>query len=889
MQTQIKTIDIELSQPVEDLNSLVDYSGVRALVRWHGSVVGTIDLPVRNGRLSGLILRQAIVEHLGRTLLDRQMRLALSSGHATPFHAHAFLKLQPPALPPETPSITVAVCTRNRVFDLARCLESLNQLDYPAFEILVVDNAPDNDSVERLVRGTYPNVRYVVEPRPGLNWARNRAILETTSDVLAFTDDDVVVDRLWLQALARIFAENPEVMAATGLVVPFELETKAQIFFEAHGGCGRGFKRRWVSSRNDGRDRYHAAWQFGSGANMAYRRILFDQIGYFDPALDVGTVANGGGDLEMFFRLIKEGKVLVYEPDAIVRHRHRRRYDQLRIQISNTGVGYFSFLVRSALAYPEEWRGFLRAAADRMWNWNVRRFLNSLVHPGPIPRDLILVEWVGSIVGLGRYQKARNTAVRIAHSMGRHTTAVAKRLSEPIGKLVKSMAVRTIDLSKPLQPITNVGDYDRVRFQIHWRERCLGEVEIAHFGGVISRSRLADAIVEKLGLRLLEPERQLNTELAWANALSVLSEHLLPRPEHAPKPEQLNHENAVSVVIVTSGNLPALKQCVESLRAQETERKLEILVVGSPDLLDQLAPNFSHPTPVRFVPETRPGVAYSRNAGFIASHGDIIVSLGEDMVAPSGWLESLLTPFAEPDVMVVTGNILPFEFQDECQRIWTRQTGFDRGPEPIIADASWIKRFRCSAVPAWVLGSGAHAAFRSTILSDPQIGLLEETLGSGEPTGCEESYLFYQVLRAGHKIIYQPSACVWHRPPSDFAALRRRVFLHCQGQIAFLLTTLIRDRDLGSLADLVFQLPRRWGTRCLRRLFGESRYPLSLLLAELTGYLAGPWALLRSCQTVQKHGRSGYYVPATQRRQPQWQDMVLSTNRAMSSVTKSSA
>ena len=66
------------------------------------------------------------------------------------------------------------------------------------------------------------------------------------------------------------------------------------------------------------------AGMFGTGANMAYRRSLFDKIGYFDPALDVGTATNGGGDLEMFFRVLKEGYVLVYEPRAVVRHRHRR-------------------------------------------------------------------------------------------------------------------------------------------------------------------------------------------------------------------------------------------------------------------------------------------------------------------------------------------------------------------------------------------------------------------------------------------------------------------------------------------------------------------------------------------------------------------------------------
>ena len=73
---------------------------------------------------------------------------------------------------------------------------------------------------------------------------------------------------------------------------------------------------------------------------MAYHHSLFDRIGGFDPALDVGTVTNGGGDLEMFFRVLQEGQTLVYEPSALVRHRHRRDYAQLRTQITNFGIGF---------------------------------------------------------------------------------------------------------------------------------------------------------------------------------------------------------------------------------------------------------------------------------------------------------------------------------------------------------------------------------------------------------------------------------------------------------------------------------------------------------------------------------------------------------------------
>ena len=143
------------------------------------------------------------------------------------------------------PLVTVAVCTRDRTAQLAGCLDSLGRLDYPALDVLVVDNAPSDPATARLVGERYPQVRYVCEPRPGLNWARNRAIAEARGEIIAYTDDDVVVDPGWVRALAHVFAQHPEVMAVTGLVVPYELETEAQMFFERYGGFGRGFERKW--------------------------------------------------------------------------------------------------------------------------------------------------------------------------------------------------------------------------------------------------------------------------------------------------------------------------------------------------------------------------------------------------------------------------------------------------------------------------------------------------------------------------------------------------------------------------------------------------------------------------------------------------------------------
>jgi glycosyltransferase involved in cell wall biosynthesis len=311
-----------------------------------------------------------------------------------------------PQAPAPALHVTVAVCTRNRARQLPECLDAILAVDYPEtrLDVLVIDNAPADDSTRDVV-ARYPRVRYVREPLPGLDRARNRAIREAHGSIVAFTDDDASVDRSWVRGIAAAFEAEPHAMCVTGLVVPDELDTPAQLLFEAYGGFGRGVDREVfvVPGKTGVARRYGGTGRFGTGANMAFRREFFERHGEFDPALDVGTPTNGGGDLEMFFRVLKAGHALVYEPRAIVRHRHRRDYGELRTQIENNGIGFYSYLVRSAGAYPDERRAFARLAAWWAWHWNLRRLLRSLAGLERVPRDLIVAEIAGSMKGLRRY------------------------------------------------------------------------------------------------------------------------------------------------------------------------------------------------------------------------------------------------------------------------------------------------------------------------------------------------------------------------------------------------------------------------------------------------------------------------------------------------------
>ncbi|ADB73185.1 glycosyltransferase [Geodermatophilus obscurus] len=297
-----------------------------------------------------------------------------------------------------TSTLTVAVCTRDRPTDLARCLHSLRNQTVDV-EVLVVDNDPGGDGA-RLVVEEHPGVRYVREPRRGTAWARNRALVEASTTLIAFVDDDVQAHPRWAEALLMTFDAHPEAGAVTGLVAPAELSTPAQVVFEAAGGFGRGYRQRRLRSESqDPRESAKAVYHIGAmgtGANMAFRRERLLAAGGFDPALGPGTPTAGGEDHEALCRLLTTGALIVYEPAAVVRHRHRRTMAELRKQRRADGTGSASMLIGASRklgsAHHRQWRilaaqWFVKSAA-----WTVAA---SLVRPAARPPSLTVANLAG--------------------------------------------------------------------------------------------------------------------------------------------------------------------------------------------------------------------------------------------------------------------------------------------------------------------------------------------------------------------------------------------------------------------------------------------------------------------------------------------------------------
>jgi glycosyltransferase involved in cell wall biosynthesis len=314
---------------------------------------------------------------------------------------------------PVTPiPISVIVCTRDRPQLLRTCLDALMRLQYPQFEVIVVDNAPSSDQSRGVVLET--PFCYIREDRAGLDWARNRGLETAANDVVAYTDDDARPDPGWLWGLARGFARR-EVMCVTGLVLPAELETRAQRLYETYGtGMSRGFDaRRFVPANLSWRDLIEVQ-RIGVGANMAFRREMLHRLGGFDTALDAGTPAGGAGDLDMFHRVLAVGSEIVYEPSALVLHRHRDNMDALRQQLYDNGKSYGVYLLKVWRTRTADRRALLVYVFGTRIPWLIGRLLRGMAGQHHLPVSLLWAELRGSMHSAWAYWQTyrRDTRIR---------------------------------------------------------------------------------------------------------------------------------------------------------------------------------------------------------------------------------------------------------------------------------------------------------------------------------------------------------------------------------------------------------------------------------------------------------------------------------------------
>ena len=407
----IRLLDVDLNRPLYSIPPATAEDGTvyrraQLLVRLHRRPVGSVDLVLAaDGGLPAERLASAIWRALGDAIRRHLDSDGASTPTALPVTGLPSMPCRQEPAVCDPPLVSVVIPTRDRSRHLAGCIDSLLRLDYPRMEILVVDNAPATAATAELIQERYgrlPQVHYLREDRPGSSIARNTGLAAARGDIAAFTDDDAIADPSWLTGLVSGFRLASDVSCVTGLVLPAELETPAQLWFEQYGGFDRGYERRCYDlSEHRGSSPFYpyVAGIFGSGNNMAFRTATLRAMGGFDPALGAGSPVRAGADIEAFLRVVLSGATLVYEPAAIVRHHHRRDYAGLRRQVHDYGVGITAILTRYLLSDSACRRTLLTRAPTGIAILFGPRSVKNARKDGTYPADLFLHELKGMILG----------------------------------------------------------------------------------------------------------------------------------------------------------------------------------------------------------------------------------------------------------------------------------------------------------------------------------------------------------------------------------------------------------------------------------------------------------------------------------------------------------
>jgi glycosyltransferase involved in cell wall biosynthesis len=291
--------------------------------------------------------------------------------------------------------VTVAIPTFNRSAFLRQTLEGIARQDYPqdCFETLVIDNNSRDDTarVAAEFAASKPGLRYLQETKQGLDHARNRAIAEAKGDIILFGDDDILVEPDWITKMIAPFLEHPgaRIGAIGGEVIPVFPDGLPE----------------WVSE-------WHAPLAFRSdagpltdhqspmGANLAFPRWVFNELGSFHTALDrVAGSYYSGGDSEMIRRIRAAHMEVWFVPSAAVRH---------QMPASRTT---FSYAARHAFDSARS-RVIDRAGRPDFTRYLISRLAANLAK---IPVFLLLALASGMI---GRFGTAKKALVRAWRSCG---------------------------------------------------------------------------------------------------------------------------------------------------------------------------------------------------------------------------------------------------------------------------------------------------------------------------------------------------------------------------------------------------------------------------------------------------------------------------------------
>jgi GT2 family glycosyltransferase len=782
----------DVDRPADlDLGTTADgnnYKSALIVLRRAGAPVGAMVIPVEG-------------EHLGAFDIAATADIALE--HVT---------AQPEPLPNDGALATIVVTTCNQPASLIRCLDALLSSNYKSFEIIVVENRPGPQSRTRdALRGYDTRVRYVEEPVPGLSRARNAGLVEARGEVVAFTDDDVVVDPDWLPALVAAFDAAPDVDAVTGLILPLTLDSEAQLLLEQFAAFGKGFApitHRLAEGRAENPLFPYTAGELGSGANTAVRTGVLRAMGGFDVALGAGTPAMGGEDLDLLIRLVLDGHAVRYEPRALLWHDHPATMERLTTQVRSYGIGLAAMAAKHLMLGDE--RAYLLRQAPTVFRYLLSPGSRKNEQKGPeFPRDLVVRERLGMVEGPLALARSRRETRR---------ANLAAESFRPTWITDIDLAHGVRDLAAP--PRRNE-PYRVARVLVRLRREPLGFVEV----DLDDEGHVAGGVIED-AVRV-----ELKDVVADPPATGEGPHHLGTPP--------------VTVVVSTRDREDSLRTALKSLLAVDYP-DFDVVVVDNAAKTDDTANvviGLADPR-VRMIKEPIPGLSRARNTGVAHAMGEIVAFTDDDVVVDPGWLRALVRGFTrDPNVACVTGMVPSAELETPAQAYFDVKVGWADSSCPRLFDLD-ANRIDQPLYPYLAGTFGAGANFAATRAALDAIGPFDEALGAGSPAkGGEDIDYFLRTILAGKAIAYEPAAIVWHVHRRELAALRGQMDGYGSGLSAFAFKHLMAPQTAVAVARRVPAGVLRM--RQLRDRGASEGDPLGLWAPELKGFSRGPVRYLR--------------------------------------------
>ncbi|MBV8451109.1 MAG: glycosyltransferase, partial [Deltaproteobacteria bacterium] len=293
------------------------------------------------------VVAQASAEDSRRSMPFAQSPLSLKTVRACELLPFLALNGTCPPQPAWTPKVSIVICAYNAERTLRQCLESLRRLDYPNYEVIIVDDGSHDATAQ--IASNFPEFRLIRQPNKGLSAARNVGLHAALGELIAYTDSDCVVDPHWLAFMVRAIADGGLDGCGGPNYAPHE-----DGWIEGCVAASPGAPSHVLIG--DERAEHLA------GCNMLFRKAALEDAGGFDPQF---TAA--GDDVDICWRLIDAGYVLGYCPSAFVWHFRRNTikayYRQQRGYGKAEAMLYFKYPERFNMLGQIKWNGTIPGIA----------------------------------------------------------------------------------------------------------------------------------------------------------------------------------------------------------------------------------------------------------------------------------------------------------------------------------------------------------------------------------------------------------------------------------------------------------------------------------------------------------------------------------------------